>query len=128
MIYVGGRKRKNKTRSYVAFNLWLDIGSTNHQRNTSNEDMNDYMTPARKALLAYGKAWTYPILGNEDVPVMQQLFKEAQELASNVAVNPDDPPIFEQWLKTFREARRNSDEWEDALFAVSDYFGLSTEK
>jgi hypothetical protein len=27
------------------------------------------ITPARRALLAFAKAWTYPILGNEDVPV-----------------------------------------------------------
>jgi hypothetical protein len=39
------------------------------------------MTPARKALLAFAKAWTYPILGNEDVPVTNRLFEQARALS-----------------------------------------------
>jgi hypothetical protein len=36
------------------------------------------MTPARTALLAFAKVWTYPILGNEDVPVVDDLFERAR--------------------------------------------------
>jgi hypothetical protein len=32
------------------------------------------ITPARVALLASEKAWTYPILGNEDMPVIRGAF------------------------------------------------------
>ena len=49
------------------------------------------MAPARKALRAYAEAWTYPILGNEDVPVLDRLFGRARELAKDVVVGPDDP-------------------------------------
>ena len=42
------------------------------------------MTPARVALLAFAKAWTYPILGNEDVPVMRRLFDDARALSKGV--------------------------------------------
>jgi hypothetical protein len=85
------------------------------------------MTPARKALLAYAEAWTYPVIGNADVPVMEGLFSEARELAKDAAIGADDPPIFADWLKTLREAGQNSEEYEDALFAVADYFGRSTD-
>jgi hypothetical protein len=40
------------------------------------ESREDTMTPARKALLAFAKAWTYPILGNEDVPVTNRLLRK----------------------------------------------------
>ena len=85
-------------------------------------------TPARKALLAYAEVWTCPILGNEDVRVLDRLFKEAGELARDVAVAPDDPPGFARWLNILRESPRASDAWEDALHEIADYFGLSTEK
>lgn len=39
------------------------------------------MTPARVTLLAFAKAWTYPILGNEDVRVVDGLFEQARALA-----------------------------------------------
>jgi hypothetical protein len=61
------------------------------------------MTPAWKALLGYAKAWTYPILGNEPVGVLDRLFKEAGELAKDVAAGADDPPAFAEWLKTLRD-------------------------
>jgi len=86
------------------------------------------MTPARKALLVYAEAWTYPILGNEDVPVLDRLFEQARTLAKDVVVGPDDPPAFAQWLKTLREAQEFSEEWEDVLQDITGYFGLSTEK
>ena len=63
------------------------------------------MTPARKALLAFAKAWTYPILGNEDVPVTNRLFEQAYALAKDAAVSSADPPEFEEWLKTLHEER-----------------------
>jgi hypothetical protein len=85
------------------------------------------MTPARKALLAFAEAWTYPILGNEDVPVTTRLFRKAEELAKDAAAGADDPPEFAGWLKTLREAREGSNAWEDTLHAVTDYFGLSTD-
>ena len=51
------------------------------------------ITPARKALLAFTKAWTYPILGNEDVPVTKRLFEEARALSKGVAASAADPPV-----------------------------------
>jgi hypothetical protein len=85
------------------------------------------MTPARKALLAYAKAWTYPVLGNEDGRVVDRLFEEARELANAAATRLDDPPNFAEWLATLK-AHPNLDAWEDTLFAVTDYFGLSAVK
>lgn len=85
------------------------------------------VTPARKALLVFVEAWTYPIRGNEDVPVSTRLF-EARALAKDVAASAADPPEFTGWLDILRdEARENSLEWEDTLHAVTDYFGLSTD-
>ena len=87
------------------------------------------MTPAREALLAFAKAWTYPILGNEDVPVMRRLFGEARALSKGVAASPADPPEFARVAGDSpainRAMARN--EWEDTLHAVTDYFGLSTD-
>jgi hypothetical protein len=86
------------------------------------------MTPVWKALLAFAEAWTYPILGNEDVPVTKTLFRKAEELAKDAAAGADDPPEFAGWLEILRdEARKGFDEWEDTLHAVTDYFGLSTD-
>jgi hypothetical protein len=86
------------------------------------------MTPARKALQAFAEAWTYPILGNEDVSVMKRLFRKAEELARDAATADDDPSQFAGWLEMLRdEARKGSNEWEDTLHAVTDYFGLSTD-
>jgi hypothetical protein len=86
------------------------------------------LTPARRALIAYAEAWTYPILGNEDVPVVHRLFGEAYELARGASPSLDDPPVFGQWLKTLREARHGSEDWEDVLFAVAEHFGFSTDQ
>ena len=86
------------------------------------------ITPARRALLAFAKAWTYPILGNEDVPVMRRLLDQAQALAKVAAPSAADPPEFAGWLEILRdEPRKGSIEWEDTLHAVTDYFGLSTD-
>jgi hypothetical protein len=85
-------------------------------------------TPARRALLAFAEAWTYPILGNEDVPVTKRLFEQARTLAKDAAASTVDPPEFAGWLEILRdESRDSSNEWEDTLHAVTDYFGLSTE-
>ena len=93
-----------------------------------NKLSDDAMTPAREALLAFAKAWTYPILGNEDVPVMKRLFEQANGLAKDTAVSTSDPPEFAGWLQILRDkARKGSNEWEDTLHAVTDYFGLSTD-
>jgi hypothetical protein len=86
------------------------------------------MTPARKALLAFAEAWTYPILGNEDVPVTNRLFEQARVLAKDAAASMADPPEFAGWLEILRDKSRDgSHEWEDTLHAVTDYFGLSTD-
>ncbi len=86
------------------------------------------MTPARVALLAFAKAWTYPILGNEDVRVVDGLFEQARAIAKNVAASAADPPEFAAWLEILRDKPRGRLlEWEDTLHAVTDYFGLSTE-
>jgi hypothetical protein len=38
------------------------------------------------------------------------------------------PPKFAGWLEVLRdESRDGSNEWEDTLHAVTDYFGLSTD-
>jgi hypothetical protein len=87
------------------------------------------ITPARRALLAFAKAWTYPILGNEDVPVTKRLFEEARALSKDVAASAADPREFTGWLEVLGdEARDGSNEWEDTLHAVTDYFGLSTDR
>jgi hypothetical protein len=79
--------------------------------------------PARRALLAFAKAWTYPILGNEDVPVMKRLFEEARALSKGVAASAADPPEFAGWLEVLGdEARDGSNEWEDTLHAVAGLF------
>jgi hypothetical protein len=84
----------------------------------------DSREDARKALLAFAKAWTYPILGNEDVPVTKRLFEEARALSKDVAASATDPPEFAGWLEVVRdESRDDSNEWEDTLHAVADYFG-----
>ena len=86
------------------------------------------MTPPREALLAFAKAWTYPILGNEDVPVTNRLFEQAEALADDAAATAADPPEFAGWLAVLRDkSREGSDEWEDTLHAAADYFGLSTD-
>jgi hypothetical protein len=59
---------------------------------------------------------------------MERLFREASELAKDAAPGPNDPPVSRDWLRTLREVRHGSDEWEDTLFAVADYFGHSTDK
>jgi len=76
------------------------------------------MTPAREALFAYARAWTYPVIGNEDVRVMQRLFADATRLGQTAELLPGDPPIFGEWLKVLREAPQASPRWEEALFAV----------
>jgi hypothetical protein len=87
------------------------------------------MTPARVALLAFAKTWTYPVLGNEDVRVVDGLFEQARALAKNVAASPADPPEFAGWLEILREEPRGQlNEWEDTLHAVTDYFGLSRDR
>jgi hypothetical protein len=96
------------------------------ETHTQETAIEETMTPARAALLAFAKAWTYPILGNEDVPVTKRLFREARALSKN-AVSAADPAEFAGWLKVLRdEARDGSNEWEDTRHAVTDYFGLST--
>ena len=65
------------------------------------------MTQAREALLAYAKAWTYPILGNEDVPVMRRLFEEAQALSKDAAASTADPPEFAGWLAILCDKSRD---------------------
>jgi hypothetical protein len=92
------------------------------------EGMNS-MTPARMALLAFAKAWTYPILGNEDVPVVDGLFEQARALAKNVVASAADPPEFAGWLDILRDKPDGRLlVWEETLHAVTDYFGLSTDR
>jgi hypothetical protein len=86
------------------------------------------MTPARVALLAFATAWTYPVRGNEDVPVVNDLFEQARALAQGAAVSAADPAEFAAWLEILRdEPRGRLLEWEETLHAVTDYFGLSTD-
>jgi hypothetical protein len=50
-------------------------------------------------------------------------------LSKGVAAGAADPPEFARWLEVLGdEARDGSDEWEDTLHAVTDYFGLSTDR
>ena len=60
---------------------------------------------------------------------MRRLFEEARALPKDAAASPVDPPEFAGWLEVLRdESRDGSNEWEDTLHAVTDYFGLSTDK
>lgn len=67
-----------------------------------HEDIHS-MTPARMALLAFAKAWTYPVRGNEDVLITNGLFEQARALAKNAAVRVTDPPEFAGWLEILRD-------------------------
>jgi hypothetical protein len=86
-------------------------------------------TSARGALVAFAEAWTYPIRGNEDVPVSDRLFEAARRLAKDAVVSAGDPPEFKRWLEILRDEprKRSLVEWEDTLHAVTDYLGLSTD-
>lgn len=83
------------------------------------------MTPARAAVMAYAEAWTYPVIGNADERVVDRLFAQARAMAEKAKVAPNDPPEFSRWLDTLLRVREGSDEWEDILFEITDYFGLS---
>jgi hypothetical protein len=64
---------------------------------------------------------------HEDVPVLDRLFERARVLAKDVVVGPDDPPLVARWLEILSDgSREGSDEREDTLRAVAEYFGLST--
>jgi hypothetical protein len=61
-------------------------------------------------------------------PVTNRLFEEARALSKGVAASGADPPEFAGWLEVLRdESRDGSNEREDTLHAVTDYFGLSTD-
>ena len=81
--------------------------------------------PTRAAVMAYAEAWTYPVIGNADLPFVDRLFAEARALAEKATATPEDPPAFAGWLNTLLRIREGSYEWEDTLFEIVDYFGLS---
>jgi hypothetical protein len=55
-------------------------------------------------------------------------FSGKRMLAKDAAASTVDPPEFAGWLEILRdESRDGSNEWEDTLHAVTDYFGLSTD-
>ena len=59
------------------------------------------------------------------MPVVDRLFTVARALAQKAIAVPDVLPEFARWLNTLLQVRDGSDEWEDTLFEIIDYFGLS---
>ena len=76
----------------------------------------------RDVLLLVLKADHYPILGNEDVPVMISMEQEALQKAETAVSSPDDPPEFARWLETLRKPGLGNDERDEVIVAMEDYF------
>ena len=79
-----------------------------------------------EALRAFWEADSYPILGNEDLPVSRRLMAAAMEKISAATPSLDDPPEFAAWLAVLRR-NESTDQWEDVVGAIHNFFRLETE-
>ena len=82
---------------------------------------------AREALRAFWEADSYPILGNEDVPVSRRLMAAAMEKIKAAVPSLDDPPEFAAWLAVLL-LDKSTDERDDVVGATHDFFRAETER
>jgi hypothetical protein len=64
----------------------------------------------------------YPCTGNEDVSVAIAMTRDALEKARMAVLSPDDPPEFVRWLRELQRADLTSNELEEPIWALYDYF------
>ena len=64
----------------------------------------------------------YPCTGNEDVPMGVVMTRDAPEKARTAVLSPDDPPEFARWLREFQRPDLTSNEQEEIIWALYDYF------
>ena len=64
----------------------------------------------------------YPCTGNEDVPVAIGMTRDALEKARVAVLSPDDPPEFARWAQGTPKADLTSNEQEEIISALYDYF------
>jgi hypothetical protein len=63
-----------------------------------------------------------PCTGNEDVPVAIAMTRNELEKASMAVLSPDDPPEFTRWLRELQREDLTSNELEEVIRALYDYF------
>ena len=79
-------------------------------------------------LKAYGvfqlllEADKYPCTGNEDVPVAIAIPRDALEKARTAVLSADEPPEFARWLSELQRLDLTSNEREEIIWALYDYF------
>ena len=76
----------------------------------------------RDVLLLVLQADRYPILGNEDVPVVIRMEQEALQKAETAVASPDDPPEFVRWLEALRKPGLGNEAREEVMVAMGEYF------
>jgi hypothetical protein len=64
----------------------------------------------------------YPCTGNQDAPVAIAMTRDALEKARMAVLSPDDPPEFAQWLRELQRSDLTSNEQEEIIWALYDYF------
>jgi hypothetical protein len=64
----------------------------------------------------------YTCAGNEDVPVVIALTRDALEKARMAVVSPDDRPEFARWLWELQRPDLTNNEQEKIIWALYDYF------
>jgi hypothetical protein len=68
------------------------------------------------------EADTYPCTGNEDLPVATAMTRDALEKARMAVLSADDPPEFARWLRELQRPDLTSNEQEEIIWALYDYF------
>jgi hypothetical protein len=64
----------------------------------------------------------YPCTGNMDVPVAIAMTRDVLEEARMAVLSPDDPPEFARWRRELQRADLTSNELEEVIWALYDYF------
>ena len=64
----------------------------------------------------------YPCTGNEDVPVAIAITGDALEKARTAVLPADEPPEFARWLRELQRLDLTSNEREEIIWALYDYF------
>jgi len=77
---------------------------------------------AREVFQLLLEADKYPCTGNEDVPVAIGMTRDALEKARVAVLSPDDPPEFARWLRELQRPDLTSNEQEEIVWALYDYF------
>lgn len=76
----------------------------------------------RKVIRLIWEADSYPILGNEDIPVSRRLMAAAMAEIGMAVPSVDDPPEFALWLAVLQRAGASLEEREDVIWAIHDFF------